>query len=53
MSECPLEACVPEVRTLATLEHPRVVRYITAWVEEEPWPQHHQLAAATLRELSR
>ncbi|XP_063847557.1 eukaryotic translation initiation factor 2-alpha kinase 1-like isoform X2 [Scylla paramamosain] len=45
MNESSLEECVPEVRTLATLDHPHVVRYYTAWLQLERW------AGATLREL--
>lgn len=45
-SECSLEVCVSEVQTLAALDHPRVLRYITAWVQLEDWP--HQ---ATLTEI--
>lgn len=47
LSESSLEVCVSEVKTLAALDHPRVLRYITAWVQLERWPQQ-----ATLKELS-
>ncbi|KAG0710109.1 eIF-2-alpha kinase GCN2 [Chionoecetes opilio] len=53
LGDSSLEACVQEVRALAELDHPHVVRYYTAWVQPVVWPQHSQWASAMVRKLSR
>lgn len=50
MGELSPETCAQEVRTLAELNHRHVVRYYTAWVEDEVWQQRSHWTSATVEE---